>query len=133
MEVSNEKKKGVKRGEEKGRMKRTKRGLLKEDVKVLFLWKPMNFLSRVKSGELWWSFFGGPRGEDLFDREPDTCALVRVVPEVTGVPFSPSSVITEVCEGFLSLLGLRICGTAVLFFLQNPCSLLYSYAGRDEV
>ena len=32
------KKKGVKRGKEKGRKKRSKRGLFKEDVRVVFLW-----------------------------------------------------------------------------------------------
>ena len=36
--------------------------------------------------------------------EPDSCALVRVVPDVTDVPISSSSVVTEVCEGFFVLL-----------------------------
>ena len=39
--------------EEKGKEKRAKQGLLKEDVTMLFLWKPWKFLSRVRSGELW--------------------------------------------------------------------------------
>ena len=36
--------------------------------------------------------------EDLSDCEPDTRAHVRVVPDVTDVPVSSSSVITEFCE-----------------------------------
>ena len=36
--------------------------------------------------------------EDLSDSEPDTCAPVRAVLDVTDVPVSPSSVVTEVCE-----------------------------------
>ena len=35
--------------------------------------------------------------EDLSDCEPDSCAHVRVVPVVTDVPVSPSSVVTEFC------------------------------------
>ena len=34
------KKKGVKRGKEKRGKKRMKRGLLEDDVRPLFLWKP---------------------------------------------------------------------------------------------
>ena len=53
----NEEERGEKRRregrEEKGRRKRTKRGPLKEDVRVLFLWMPLIFLSRGRSGELW--------------------------------------------------------------------------------
>ena len=38
--------------------------------------------------------------EDVSDCELDSCALVRVVPDVTDVPVSPSSVVTEFCEVF---------------------------------
>ena len=38
--------------------------------------------------------------EDMSDFEPDTRARVRVVPDVTDVPVSPSSVVTEFCDGF---------------------------------
>ena len=38
--------------------------------------------------------------EDLSDCEPHTCAHVRVVPDVTDVLVSPSSVLTELCEVF---------------------------------
>ena len=57
------KKKGAKRGEEKERKKRTKRRLPKEDVRDLFLWKPVQFLVK---GEIWrvvvTSFLGRPLG-----------------------------------------------------------------------
>ena len=71
--------------------------------------------------------------EDLSDRESEARVFVPVVPYVTDVLVSPSSVVTECCESFLPLHGVRICGTAVLFFLQKACTLLDSYAGRDEV
>ena len=41
---------------------------------------------------------GGIAQADLSDREPEPCAHVRVVPDVTDVPVSPSSVVTELCE-----------------------------------
>ena len=41
-------KKRVKRGKEKRRKKRTKRGRLKENVRVLFLWKPLKFLIKAE-------------------------------------------------------------------------------------
>ena len=36
--------------------------------------------------------------EDLSDLEPGTSAHVCVVPDVTDVPVSPSSVVNELCE-----------------------------------
>ena len=36
--------------------------------------------------------------EDLSDCEPDSCAHVRVVPDVIDVLVSPSSVVTELCD-----------------------------------
>ena len=38
--------------------------------------------------------------ENWSDCEPDSCAHVRVVPDVTDVPVSPSSVVTELCDVF---------------------------------
>ena len=38
--------------------------------------------------------------EDRSDREPVSCELVRVVPDVIDVPVFPSSVVTELCDGF---------------------------------
>ena len=36
--------------------------------------------------------------DDLFECELVSCALVRVVPDVTDVVVSPSSVFTEFCD-----------------------------------
>ena len=89
--------------------------------------------SRVRSGE-WWSFqYLLDKDEDLSDRESEARVFVLVVPDVTDVPVSLSSVVTEFSDGFFVLPYMGICGTAVLFLLQRPCPLLYSYAGRDEV
>ena len=41
--------------------------------------------------------------EDLCDCEPETLVDVSVVPVVTDVPVSPSSVVTEFCDGFFVL------------------------------
>ena len=38
--------------------------------------------------------------EDLSECQPDSCADVRVVPDVTDVLVSLSSVVTEFCDGF---------------------------------
>ena len=54
------------------------------------------FLSRRRSGELWRYFLEEP--EDLSGREPVSGELVRVVPDVTDVPVSSSSVVTELCD-----------------------------------
>ena len=37
--------------------------------------------------------------KDLSDCEPDTRAQLRMVPDVTDVPVSPSSVVIEFCDG----------------------------------
>ena len=64
--------------------------------------------------------------EDLSDCEPDSCAHVRVVPDVTDVFVSPSSVVTELCDWeFVEPLS--------FFFLQTACTLWCRYAGRGEV
>ena len=55
--------------------------------------------------------------------------VVPVVTEVTDVPVSPSSVVTEVCDDFL----LGSDEEYVLFFLHTACSPSGNYAGRDEV
>ena len=86
----------AKRGEEKRRKKITKRRLLKEDVRVLCLWRPLKFLVK---GEIW-------RVTRIFLvktpwmslRAPDSRACVRMVPHVTDVLISPSSEVTEVCD-----------------------------------
>ena len=50
---------------------------------------------------------GGPswrdlleKHEDLSDCEPDSCAHVRGVPDVTDGPVSPWSVVTVLCDVF---------------------------------
>ena len=78
----------------------------------------LNFLVKGKIGKVVVIFLGKTSWISL-----RTCL---VVPDVTDVLVSPSSV------EFLLLLGLGICGTAVLFFLQQACSLLDSYAGRHK-
>ena len=67
--------------------------------------------------------------EDLSDCGPET----RVdVADVTSVPVSPSSEVTEFCDGFsFALLG-NLWNRSP-FLSSQACSLLDSYAGRDEV
>ena len=76
-----------------------------EDVKVLFLWKPRKFYSQggdlESSGDLSWEDLLD-KPEDLSDRESEACEVVPVVPDVTVVLVSPSSVVTE-CSGDVSL------------------------------
>ena len=123
-------KKGVKRGKEK-RRKRTKRRLSEQDVRVLFLWKLL--ISSVK-GEIWRVvvvFLGGEKPDDLFDFEPHTRVEVPMVPTVTDVLVSHSSVVTERCE-------VSSCCSDWEFVEPQSCSFskkagLDSYAGRDEV
>ena len=57
------------------------------------------------SGDLsWWDLL--EKHEDLSDCEPDYCAYVRVVPDVTDVLVFFSSVVTEFCEFFcVALIG----------------------------
>ena len=90
-------------------------------------------------GETWrvlWTFRGRDpleRLDELSECGPVSCALVRVVPDVTDVPVSPCSVVSEFGD-VLSLCSDReFCGTTVLFFLQKACTLLYKYARRDEI
>ena len=92
-----------KKEEEKGRKERTKRELLKENVSGLFLWRPLkNF---IKGGDL--ESCGGlsrrdllDELEDVFDRESEVWVDALVALGVTDVPGSPSSVVTEFCDGF---------------------------------
>ena len=59
--------------------------------------------------------------EDLADCEPDSCAHVRVVPDVTDVLVSPCGSDWEFVE------------PQSFFFLHKACTLWSRYAGRDEV
>ena len=60
--------------------------------------------------------------EDLSDCERDSCAHVRVVPDVTDVLVSPSSVVTS-CVMFLPVALI-----AAFFLLQKACALWYRWA-----
>ena len=71
--------------------------------------------------------------EDLSDCEPDSCAHVRVVPDVTDVLVSPSSVVTELCD-------VSPCDSDWEFVEPQPFSFSKKrahcgtgYAGRDEI
>ena len=122
------KKKGERRGKGKSRKKRTKRRVLKEDVTVCFRWRPLK--SSVK-GETW-RVAVVFLGVDLFDKsvfKHDTRVEVNVVLDVTDVLGSPSSLVTEFCDGFSCCSDWEF----VLFFLQKACTLLHNHAGRDEV
>ena len=96
-----------KEGEERKReeeKEKNETGTLEEDVKVLFRW--MHFGIFSQGGDLescgcsFLSCFCFDKLEDLFYRELDTRVEVRVVPDVTDVLVSLSSVVTEFCDGF---------------------------------
>ena len=102
---------------------------MKEDVKVLFLWKLLEFVK----GEIWsWEDLLDET-DDLSDRESEAWVVLPVVPDVTDMPVSPSCVVTGFCDGFSCCSDWDFVEPAVLFFLPKVCLLLYSYAGRDEV
>ena len=88
--------------------------MLKESVSVLLLRRLFDIFSQ---GEDWESCGGFSwrdlleKPDDLYDCELETRTDVSAVLVVLDVPVSPSSVVTECCDG--------ICGTAVLFFLQK--------------
>ena len=71
--------------------------------------------------------------EDLSGREPVPCELVRVVPDVIDVTVSPSSVVTEWCDVALCCSDWEFVEPQSLSFPQKACTLLYTYARRDEV
>ena len=85
-------KKGAKK-EEKGRKKITKRGLLKEDVRGFGSVEAFEILSQGRDlesgGDLSWEDLLD-KTEDLSDRESEAWVVVLV---------SPSSVLTEFCDG----------------------------------
>ena len=63
----------------------------------------------------------------------DSRARVRVVPDVTDVAVSLSSVVTELCDVSPCYSDRDFVVPQSFSFLQNAFSLLYSNAGRDEV
>ena len=70
--------------------------------------------------------------EDLSDCEPDSCGLLRAVPDVTDVLVSPSSVVTELCD-------VSPCGSdwefvePQFFSFSKKRARCGTDAGRDEV
>ena len=83
--------------------------MLKEDASVLFSVEAFDIFSQggdLEScgGFCWEDLLEKPDG--LSDCEPDSCAHVRVVPVVTDVLVSPSSVVTEFCDGVALMVNL---------------------------
>ena len=84
-------------------------------MRDVFLLRPLTFVKGLEScGDLSWNGLLGEL-DDLFDGVLVSCELVRVVPDVTDLPVSPSSVVTVMCEVTTLLLWLGFCGTTVLF------------------
>ena len=71
--------------------------------------------------------------DDLSDHELASCELVRAVPGVTDVLVSPSSVVTELCDGSPCDSDREFVEPQSFFFLKKACTSWYRYAGRDEV
>ena len=103
------------------------RGVFKEDVTVLFLWILLKS-SESCGGLSWEDLLEKP--EDLSDCEPGTR---MEVPVVLDVLVSPSSVVTEFCDGFSCCPDWEFVEPQSFSFSKKACTLLYSYAGRDEV
>ena len=81
-------------------------------------------------GNSWGDLWDDPCGvSDCFSGVGTSGPVVSVV---TDVLVSPSSVVTQVSDGFFMRLWCGISGTVVLVFLQKASSLLDSYAGSDE-
>ena len=86
-------------------------------------------------GDVSWEPLLGDPG-DLSDCELASCELVRAVPGgsyLIDVLVSPSSVITELCDVFPCRSDSEFVEPQSFLFLQEACTLLYRYAGRDEV
>ena len=107
---------GKKRGEEERGKKRTKRGVLKEGLSVLFLSGIFLQGRDLEScGDLSWEDLL-EKPEELSDFEPDAQVEVLVVSDVS---VSPSSVVTEFCDSLWFGSDRGSGGTAVLSFLQK--------------
>ena len=131
-------KKGAKRGEEKRRKKRTKRGLLKEDVRVFVLWKSLKIFSQgrdlVSCGDLSWEDLLD-KTEDQSDRESEARVDVSVVPDVLDVLVSPSSVVTEFCGGFSCCSGWDFVEPQSISFSQkraHSCTVVQKEMWSEE-
>ena len=119
--------------EEKG--EKRKREDEKEENETGTLWRLLE--SSVKGGDLescgdlsWGDLL--EKHEDLSDCKPDSCAHVRVVPDVTDVPVSPS-VVTELFEFFSCCSDWEDVVPQSFSFSNKASTLLCMYARRDEV
>ena len=91
------KKEWAKKREEKGRKERTKRGLLNGDVQGLFPWRLKKFLVEKEIWRVVVIFLGKT---SWISRESEARVVVPIMLDVTDVLVSPSSVVTELCDGF---------------------------------
>ena len=116
-----------KREEEKGKKERTERGLKTRCVGSVSVKTFENF----SPGELWWFSWCDllAKPDDLSDRESEVWVDVSVVPDVTDVLVSPSSVVTVMGSLVVRIRNLEN-GSPLP---QKACSYLYSCAGRGEV
>ena len=76
--------------------------MLKEGVSILSELRPLTFLVKGRICRVA-VFLGGDLWDDpgdFSDCDPQTWTGVPAVPVVTDVPVSPSSAVTEICEGF---------------------------------
>ena len=91
----NEEERGEKRKRDEEKEENQMGTVKKEGVTVLFRWVETWRLVVVFVGETSWRSL-----KNSSDCELDTRSHVRVVPDVTDVLVSPSSVVTEFCDGF---------------------------------
>ena len=82
-------------------------------------------------GNCWCDLWDDSCGVSDCDSGTGTSVLLLLV--VTDVTVSPSSVVTEVCDGFSLGSDGELVEPQSFSFSQKACSLLDSYAGRDEV
>ena len=100
----------------------------------LFSVEAFEILSREEDlescGGLSWEYLV-EKLEDLFDFEPDTLALVRVVPDVIDELVSLFSMVIKFCEVFSCCFDWE--DVVPQSFSQRAIKLLYMYARRYEV
>ena len=105
---------------------------VKNDVSILFLWRPCQRGDLESCGGLSWRDLL-EKPEDWSDLEPEAWVDVLVVPDVTDVSVSVSSVVTECCDGLSCCSDRELLETQSFSFSKKACSILDSYARRDEV
>ena len=73
------------------------------------------------------------KSEDLSDCEPGTRVQVRMVPDLIDVFVSPSSVVTEFCDGFSCCSDWEYVEPRSSSFSKKALVGLGGFAGRDEI